>query len=577
MSANDREPGSTAGSRVQAGVPGARKPQPPDDQAGPARHAEPAGLDEGAEPGGTGATAEAGGTGAPAEAGGTGAPAEAGGTGQPAEVGETGQPAEASGTGAPAEGGGIAGPAVVGGTGTPAEGGGTAAPAEAGENAELERLRAEVGELRAQAAGGGPTGSRARPAGGRWRAPVAALAIILGCVLAPVSVLGVWAANQVSNTDRYVANMTPLIHDPAIQSALSAKITDQITSRVDVHAVVTQASAQLASANLPRLSTLLQSFSGQIVSGVNNLIATTVSRAVASPAVAALWAQALRVSHTAVVQVLSGQGNGSLSLVNGEVVLHIGPLITQVKDQLVARGITIVQKIPVVKADFPLFAATNLDKAQRGYRLLTTLKWVLPLLALALLAAGIGIARRHRRGLIGAALGLAASMLVLAIGMAITRAIYLNSVPQSVLPSDAAAALYDTLVRFIKQGLRVLLLVGLVVAAGAFLAGPSGAAVSIRHGVVNGIDWLRTRGNRAGLRTGPAGAWTAAHIRLLRVAAILVAVLVFVFWGQPTLGVVVLLVVLLLVVLGIIELIGGGQQQPAPQASVPVPADNRGK
>ena len=87
------------------------------------------------------------------------------------------------------------------------------------------------------------------PRRGRWRAPVAAVAIILGCVLAPVSVLGVWAANQVSNTDRYVANVTPLIGNPAIQAALSAKITSAITSQLDVNALVNQAATQLSQSN----------------------------------------------------------------------------------------------------------------------------------------------------------------------------------------------------------------------------------------------------------------------------------------------------------------------------------------
>jgi hypothetical protein len=40
--------------------------------------------------------------------------------------------------------------------------------------------------------------------------------------------------------------------------------------------------------------------------------------------------------------------------------------------------------------------------------------------------------------MIGAGLGLAASTLVLAIGLLIARATYLNSVPPSVLPGDAA-------------------------------------------------------------------------------------------------------------------------------------------
>src|SRR5215475_7435896 len=87
---------------------------------------------------------------------------------------------------------------------------------------ELERLRAEVSELKAQlararAAAARPAvtpGERAgappvRPARRRigWRGPLATLLIVLGCVLAPVSVLAVWTANQVSNTSRYVENV----------------------------------------------------------------------------------------------------------------------------------------------------------------------------------------------------------------------------------------------------------------------------------------------------------------------------------------------------------------------------------
>jgi hypothetical protein len=241
-----------------------------------------------------------------------------------------------------------------------------------------------------------------------------------------------------------------------------------------------------------------------------------------------------------------------------------------VKENLTARGLGFAAKIPTVNATFPLFEAPNLAKAQQGYRLITTLRWLLPFLALALLAAGIWVARRHRRALIGAALGLSASMLVLAAALLIARAIYLNSVPQSVLPADAAAALYDTLVRFIRDGLRVLLLIGLVVAAGAFLVGPSAAAVRTRRAVGSGIDWVRARSERAGLRTGPVSTWVGAHKTLLRAAAVGVAALIFVFWGQPSLAVVIWLVVLLLVLLGVIELLGGGTRTPAvPERAAP--------
>jgi hypothetical protein len=423
------------------------------------------------------------------------------------------------------------------------------------EHAELQRLRAEVSELREREGRAHEEAMIKRR--GRWRAPVAALLITLGCILAPVAVLGVWAGNQVSNTDRYVANMTPLISEPAIQHALSARITTEITDRIDAKALTTQAAAELSRDRLPRLSALLTNFSGPIANGINGFVGTSVSRIVASPAMATLWAQANRTAHQSLVNVLSGEGNGALAEKNGQVVLEIGPLVTQVQQQLTARGLTFANKIPSVNATFPLFEAPNLAKAQQGYRLVNTLKWLLPFLSLLLMAAGIFVARGRRRGLIGAALGLSASMLVLAAALLIARSIYLRSVPQSVLPADAAAALYDTLIRFIRDGLRVLLLVGLVVATGAFLTGPSAAAVRVRRTARAGIDWTRARSERAGVHTGPVGEWVSAHKSVLRVAAVAVAAVIFVFWGTPSLALVIWLVVLLLVVLGIIELLGG--------------------
>jgi hypothetical protein len=427
------------------------------------------------------------------------------------------------------------------------------------EHAELERLRAEVSSLRAQQVDG--DGIRTHAFGGRhgrWRALVSAIAIVLGCVLAPVSVLGVWASTQVSNTDRYVANVTPLISEPPIQAALSARITSAITSQLDVKALVTQSAGELSHSNLPRLSALLNNFSGQIASGINGLVGTVVARVVASPAMVKIWVLANRQAHAAVVKVLSGQSNGPVSVVNGKVTISLGPFIAQAEQALVKQGVSLAAKLPTVNPTFTLFEAPDLSKAQSGYRLINTLKWVLPLLSIVLLAAGVYAARGRRRALLGAALGLSASMIVLGAALAIARAIYLNSVPQSTLPPDAAAALFDTLVRFVKDGLRLLLVVGLVIAAGAFFTGPSRAAVQTRKAVTSGVGWLRTRiEERTGRDAGPVGAWTGAHKRVLRIGVIALAAVIFVFWGQPTLAVAIWIVVLLLVALGLIELIGG--------------------
>jgi hypothetical protein len=438
-----------------------------------------------------------------------------------------------------------------------------------GDDGELDRLRSQVSELRSQlarvqeqAANAAAQAQAARQpalATARrrlgWRGPVAVILIVLGSVLAPASVLAVWSANQVSNTTRYVDNVAPLISSPAVQSALTDKITTEITGKINVQGLARKAAAQLSRHGLTRLGSLLSSLSGSIASGVSTLIHSVVSKIITSSVVRSIWIQGNRIAHTQLVRALSGRAS-SLSVSNGKVVIGLGPFIDEVKHRLAARGLTIIEKLPTINPTFPLFDAKYLVRARSLYTALTTLKWVLPVITLIAYAAGIYVARRHRRALIGAGLGLAGSMLVLGIGIAVVRTIYLNNVPSSVLPAAAAAVVFDTVVRFIRQGLRVLLAIGLVVALAGFVTGPSVTAVKTRRGIISAFTWVRGAGEAVGVSTGPVGRWVYRYRRVLRIAAVIVAVVVFLFWGNPT-GLDVLLIAVVLVgALGLIELIG---------------------
>jgi hypothetical protein len=425
------------------------------------------------------------------------------------------------------------------------------------ERAELERLRAESARFHHD---GAVPRSRRRFS---WRAFFATILIVLGCVLAPIAVVGVWAGNQITDTGRYVATVQPLIDDPAIQNVLTDRITNEIISQLNVTGTVDQAASQLQSRGLTRISTLLTTFGPQITSAVTGFVHSTVHTVISSQAMANAWVQVNTIAHQAVVKLLSGQGNGTLTNSNGQITLNLAPLIAVVKQALVQRGFSLASNIPIVNATVPLFQAKELGKAQAGYRLVSDLKIVLPILALVLLAAGVFTARGRRRALIVVGLGVAASMVVLAIGLLIARTIYLNSVPSSVLPTDAAAAAYDALVHFLRIGLRVVLAVGLVIAIGAFITGPSRAAVRTRAALGSGITWLRNLGERRGVSTGPVGQWTYRHRAVLRIGAVTLVALILVFWGQPTALTVILLVVILLILLGLIELVARPPAEPA--------------
>ena len=116
---------------------------------------------------------------------------------------------------------------------------------------------------------------------------------------------------------------------------------------------------------------------------------------------------------------------------------------------------------------------------------------------------------------------------------------------------------------------RVLgILVGLVVALGAYLTGSGAAAVRTRSALSGGIGRLRGGAEHAGLHTGPVGTWTYTHRRWLRIGAVVIGAVVVVLWSQPNVPVILTITGLVLVALLVIEFLG---RPPSDEAAVPAP------
>jgi hypothetical protein len=77
----------------------------------------------------------------------------------------------------------------------------------------------------------------------------------------------VWTANHVSDTSRCVADVAPLIKDPAIQNALTNKLTSEIVTKIDVKGRTDQAAAELSQKGFTRIGGFLRGVSGSLASG----------------------------------------------------------------------------------------------------------------------------------------------------------------------------------------------------------------------------------------------------------------------------------------------------------------------
>lgn len=411
------------------------------------------------------------------------------------------------------------------------------------ERAELTRLRDENVTLRAAAA------SRARGAN-RWRALGSAVLIGLGCVLAPVSLVAVWAHDDLTDTDQFVTTVAPLIRTPSVQTAVTERVTDTIFTYVDVQRSADQAIDALAERGLPpRVADRLHGLTEPLAAGMHSFVGTQIGNLVASAQFAALWDQVTRIAHQQVVNVLSGNSS-ALIISHGKVLLDLAPFITAMKQHLVESGFTAARLVPTVHPTITLTDATALVRARSAYQLLNAIATWAGWVALALLVGGIALARDRRRALRNSGIGLAASMVLLAAALLVVRSMVVQNVPAS-----AAAPVndsFDIVVRYLRINLRAVFVVGLVVAAGAALTGPAPWAVGLRRRAVALIVGLRRRVWPAG-RARRTGAWVYAYRKPLDVAALIVAVLVFVFIDQPSGLTVLVIAVALGAFLGIVQ------------------------
>ena len=432
---------------------------------------------------------------------------------------------------------------------------------------EVRALQDRIAELEAQLAAEHEAAGQAGPGVGpappvhrhvRGLSVISGILVVLAVVLAPLSVSAVWANREISNTDQYVATVAPLVDSAAVRSAVADEVSTAVLDGINVDQVTSEALKALAAQpNVPPAVALaIPGLQTALVNGIDSFVRDQVAAVLASPQFKQVWEQVNRVAHQQVLRLLEGE-QGSLVTAQGDTVtLNLGPVVAEVKQRLVAQGFSLAKNVPTTDRSFVLMQSSSITKAQWAYKALDTLGTWLPVIALACLAGGVALARDRRRALLSGSLGVVAAMLVLGILLALARSWYVGQTPGDVLTPTAAGDVFDTLVRFLRTGLRAVAVLFLLIAMAAFLSGPSSAAVSTRRGFTRGIGAMRGSAEAAGWQTGRVGTWTWTHRRALRWTLAGLGGLALAFWNQPNAWDVVLVAVLVLVGLAVVEFLG---------------------
>jgi hypothetical protein len=288
--------------------------------------------------------------------------------------------------------------------------------------------------------------------------------LLTAALLAPVSLAGVWARGQLTDTGRYVTAVAPLARDRTIQNAIVDDVTDGVMDHVHLDGL-------LSAIPRPQRPALRERFTR----GIREFVDKQVRQVVTGPSFPAVWRQVHRTAHRALDAALGAAGSAPVRL-------DVAPIIERVKHQLSANGlgIDIARRVPHTGTEIVLLSAADVPRARTAYRAVRTAAQVAPPVAALCLAAGLLVARRRRRALTAAALLCAAATASLSVALTPVRSWALEALPDAV-PRPAATAYTDALTASLHTGITAVACGALLTAA---LAAGSGPVVRTVRGVL---------------------------------------------------------------------------------------------
>lgn len=392
-----------------------------------------------------------------------------------------------------------------------------------------DQLAAEVAELRAAnadlrrvlerervggAAGGGSRKTRSRR---RARTALSTVLILIGVVLAPVAVVSTWAHNQLTDTDYFVDTFAPLSHEPAVQDLLAAEALAAIESQIDIDRIADDLFAGLGELDLdPRAVEALDLLEAPAVAGIKGLMQNTIHDFVASDAFSAIWKDALEIAHRQLVNTATGQKDAAITIgENQQIRLELGPLLEAVKKELVADGIPLADRIPVIDRSIVIAEDTSIGLYLAIYRIVVATGIWLPWVMLLVLAGGVLVAPVRALALAWASGGGLLAMVLVGNGIDIGTDVFALAVADTI-PRDAAVVLYAGALGFVANMLVALGTVAAAVLVVALLAGPWKWAGNLRGHALGLIADLRRGAERRGITTGVFGERLARWRRPLR-------------------------------------------------------------
>jgi hypothetical protein len=367
--------------------------------------------------------------------------------------------------------------------------------------------------------------------------------VVLGCLVLLIANLAVFARILVFDTDTFADTLAPEQPDEEVIAGVADALSDQIVTATAVEDRIQELT--------PRDNALV---AATAANAAENIIDNTVRTVMQSDRFRDLWRNVVERAHGQFVALVDGDTRQPVQL-------DLRPAVERVDQSLEDRGIDLIDDATIDEVgEVVALRRSQIDDVRESLDLAKSLVIALPIAAIVLIAAGVVLAPDRRRMLARAGVGIVVAMILTAVALRIVRRVITDRVEVDER-RQAVESLWGRLFETLFQQTAALVALGLVIALGAWLAGPSRLAVRLRARVKS-----LGAGGKAEPAAEPSGLarLLGAHRTGVRLGILAVAAAVLLLLPTPS-----ALAIVVVALLALAAIVGAEILAAPPQAQAP--------
>ncbi len=293
--------------------------------------------------------------------------------------------------------------------------------------------------------------------------------VVLGSVLAFLSVFAIWVERQALNTNDWVETSGRLIQNEQIRSAVGSYLVDQLYANVDVEkeleGILPGETKQLA---------------GPVSGGLRQVAGSGAEEVLKSSTAEELWKDANRAAHEQLLAVLENKKE-AVSTANGEVTLNLGSLVTNLADQ-VGIGAQLAEKLPPDAGQITILKSDQLKAAQDIVVAIKGLALLLSLLTLLCLGLAVYLSKEARwLTVLFCGIGLVAAGFAAIVFRSVAGGIVVDQLVSEESVKPAAEAAWSIGTSLMVSIATTLIVFGVLAGIAGWLGSPTGSAKATRR------------------------------------------------------------------------------------------------